>query len=202
MDALKLGTALLALAIATPAGADPVAVWQPLIVQASQRFGVPVRWIERVMRAESSSMTQLGGRPVRSAAGAMGLMQLVPATWEAMRIAYHLGSDPDDPRDNILAGAAYLRLLYDRFGYPGLFGAYNAGPTRYADYLAGRARLPAETIAYLRAVAGPGRAARIATITAPRQLLFALRRDLAGEPRTTTVPPVGDGLFAVRKGEE
>lgn len=43
----------------------------------------------------------------------------------------------------VLAGTAYLRLMYDRFGYPGLFAAYDAGPARYALVLAGRRQLPA-----------------------------------------------------------
>src|SRR3546814_10454195 len=70
-----------------------------------------------------------------------------------MRRRLGLGSDPHAPRDNILAGTLYLRLMYDRFGYPGLFGAYNAGPARYAAYLEGRRSLPGETRDYLRKVA-------------------------------------------------
>jgi hypothetical protein len=71
-----------------------------------------------------------------------------------MRDAHGLGPDPHDPRDNILAGTAYLRAMYDRFGYPGLFAAYNAGPARYAGHLASGNPLPAETRAYLGIVAG------------------------------------------------
>ena len=94
------------------------------------------------------------GQPITSRAGAMGLMQLMPGTWKLMRERLGLGPDPHDPRDNILAGTYYLRLMHDRFGYPGLFAAYNAGPGRYAAYLAGRSRLPGETAAYLRTVTG------------------------------------------------
>ncbi|MEO7689353.1 MAG: lytic transglycosylase domain-containing protein [Sphingomonas sp.] len=201
MDAVSLGIGLVAIAMATPAAADPIGRWQPLITQASQRFGVPESWIIRVMRAESAGETELGGHPIRSRAGAMGLMQLMPSTWATMRAAYRLGGDPDDPHDNIIAGTAYLRLLYDRFGYPGLFAAYNAGPTRYADYLAGRGRLPGETIAYLGSVAGTGNAARMTPVTPPRQLLFALRHDLAGVPESAVVAPGERGLFALRKGQ-
>ncbi len=138
----------------TSARADEVWRWRPLIAEASGRFGIPTRWIERVMRAESGGRASRNGAPVRSRVGAMGLMQLMPATWNAVRAEHGLGADPDDPRDNILAGTAYLRAMYDRFGYPGLFGAYNAGPGRYAAHLAGTARLPDETIAYLASVAG------------------------------------------------
>jgi hypothetical protein len=84
----------------------------------------------------------------------MGLMQLMPGTWRDMRARFGLGEDPHDPRDNILAGTAYLRLMYDRFGYPGLFAAYNAGPVRYASHLATGRPLPSETVAYMAAVTG------------------------------------------------
>jgi len=154
MGALRALLVAIALLAASPARADPVVQWRPHIAEASARFGVPVEWIERVIRAESGGRTVLRGRPITSHAGAMGLMQLMPGTWTSMRGQLGLGADPHDPRDNILAGTYYLRLMYDRFGYPGLFGAYNAGPGRYAAYLAGRSRLPAETIAYLRAVSG------------------------------------------------
>lgn len=123
--------------------------WAAYIIEASQRFGVPVAWIEGVMRAESGGNTTLNGRPITSRAGAMGLMQLMPATYAEMRSLYGLGDNPHDPHDNILAGTAYLRLQYLTFGYPGLFAAYNAGPTRYAASLRG-ARLPLETRNYLR----------------------------------------------------
>lgn len=139
---------------AGPARADPLARWQPHIAEASTRFGVPAEWIERVIRAESGGRTTSHGQPITSPAGAMGLMQLMPETWKSMRARLRLGSNPHDPRDNILAGTYYLRLMHDRFGYPGLFAAYNAGPGRYAAYLAGRARLPAETIGYLHTVTG------------------------------------------------
>jgi soluble lytic murein transglycosylase-like protein len=141
---------------AAPAATNPTELWRSHIEEASRRFGVPAQWIERVMIAESGGRTIWHGRPIVSHAGAMGLMQLMPATWAEMRRRLGLGRDPHVPRDNILAGTLYLRLMYDRFGYPGLFGAYNAGPTRYAAYLEGRRSLPGETRDYLRKVAGTG----------------------------------------------
>lgn len=154
MAALRLLLLVLLLCLGAPARADPVDRWQPYIEEASARFGVPTDWIERVMRAESGGRTFLGGRPIVSSAGAMGLMQLMPATWADMRGRLGLGFDPHAPRDNILAGTFYLRLMYDRFGYPGLFAAYNAGPARYAAVLEGRSRLPAETRGYLANTTG------------------------------------------------
>jgi len=82
----------------------------------------------------------------------MGLMQLMPMTWATMRARLNLGSNPYDPHDNIIAGGGYLWMMYDQFGYPGLFGAYNAGPGRYAAYRAGTSRLPSETMAYIASV--------------------------------------------------
>ena len=127
-----------------PVPGDPYAAY---VTEASQRFGVPVAWIRAVMRAESA-----GDRQAISSAGAMGLMQIMPATWAELRVRYRLGSDPYDPRDNILAGTAYLHELYDRYGSPGFLAAYNAGPGRYEASLSGRP-LPAETRAYVAAIA-------------------------------------------------
>ena len=131
--------------------------WRREIAEASVRFAIPVSWIASVMRAESAGVATRQGKPTISPAGAIGLMQLMPSTWSEMRAALSLGADPADPHDNILAGTGYLRLMYERFGYPGLFGAYNAGPQRYARYLAGAAKLPSETVAYLAKTAGGGR---------------------------------------------
>jgi hypothetical protein len=64
-----------------------------------------------------------------------------------------LGIDPLDPRDNIIAGAAYLREMLDRFGAPGFLAAYNAGPERYEQHIATDRPLSAETQAYLAALA-------------------------------------------------
>ena len=116
------------------------------IEEAAQRFGIPAAWIRAVMRAESA-----GDVRAISSAGAMGLMQIMPDTWAELRVRHRLGRSPYDPRDNILAGAAYLREMYDRYGSPGFLAAYNAGPGRYEEYLAGRP-LPAQTRAYVAAL--------------------------------------------------
>ena len=108
------------------------------------RFGLPTSWLQAVMHVESN-----GDAAAVSPKGALGLMQLMPGTYAAMRIQLGLGSDPCAPRDNIMAGAAYLRALLDRYGSPGFLAAYNAGPQRFEDYLARRKPLPSETIVYL-----------------------------------------------------
>jgi len=130
---------------ARPSRADPYATF---IAEAAQRFGVPEPWIRAVMRVESA-----GDVRAISSAGAMGLMQIMPATWASLRARHGLGNDPYDPRDNILAGAAYLREMHDRYGSPGFLAAYNAGPGRYEEYRATGRPLPAETRAYVAALA-------------------------------------------------
>lgn len=117
------------------------------VEEASERFSVPANWIGSVINIESA-----GNVHARSLKGAMGLMQIMPATWAELRERYHLGSDPYGPRDNILAGTAYLRELLDRYGSPGVFAAYNAGPARYEEHLTG-GLLPYETQAYVTKLA-------------------------------------------------
>lgn len=88
-------------------------------------------------------------QPITSAAGAMGLMQLMPETYSEMRGTYHLGSDAYDPHDNIIVGTAYLRWLRDKYGFPNMFAAYNDGPGNFDQYLAGKRTIPDETVNYL-----------------------------------------------------
>lgn len=149
--------------------------WRPYIAEASQRFGIPQAWIAAVMQAESAGQTHRNGRPITSHAGAMGLMQVMPGTWAALRRAHGLGPDPHDPRDNILAGTAYLRAMHDRFGYPGLFAAYNAGPGRYAEHLRTGRPLPTETRGYIAQLARtPATPSMPPVMLSGTQLFFAL----------------------------
>lgn len=195
------------------------------ITEASRRFGIPENWITAVMRIESA------GKPrAISRKGAMGLMQIMPTTWDGLRIRHGLGPDPYDPRDNILVGTAYLRELHDRYGSPGFLAAYNAGPGRYEDYRAKGRPLPAETREYVARIMPflggsslPGSIA-IARVDAPawRQArLFVTQVDdasnVAAAPtalhptRDTSAPLVRDlsgivpsarGLFVARAGSE
>lgn len=119
-------------------------LYADFMAEASQRSGVPASWLSAVMQVESA-----GNPKAVSPKGAMGLMQLMPDTWSALRVQYHLGNNPFDPHDNILGGAAYLRELFDRFGASGFLAAYNAGPKRFEDYRAGLRPLRDETKRYL-----------------------------------------------------
>jgi soluble lytic murein transglycosylase-like protein len=149
--------ALLAALITADVGsAAPRPAWRteaaetftPFVAEAAGRFGLPAAWITAVLHAESA-----GDARAVSPAGAMGLMQLMPDTWSDLRQRLALGADPFDPHDNILAGAGYLRELLDRYGPTGFLAAYNAGPGRYEAHLRGDRALPAETLAYLAALA-------------------------------------------------
>ena len=134
-----------------PAG-DP---WGPYIREAAARFSFPEAWIRGVMHQESGGrQTDAFGAPIVSVAGAMGVMQVMPGTYDMLRGRYALGPDPFDPRSNILAGTAYLKEMYDRFGAPAFLAAYNAGPDRVSAYLSGATMLPDETVDYVAAI-GP-----------------------------------------------
>jgi len=123
--------------------------WRSHIQEAASRFDVPAAWIAAVMRVESFGQTHWDGAPVESAAGAVGLMQVLPDTYAVLRERHDLGPDPNEPRDNILAGTAYLRLLYEIYGFPGFLGAYNAGPGRYGAHLFHGGELPGQTAVYM-----------------------------------------------------
>lgn len=119
------------------------------ILESSHRFNVPPEWIRAVIHVESGGRTHLNGRLITSHAGAMGLMQVMPATYDELRREHGLGRNPHHPRDNILAGTAYIRKMYDLFGSPGFLAAYNAGPGRYSQHLNEGRPLPLETRRYV-----------------------------------------------------
>lgn len=156
MTRSSIAAAALALFVAAPANAQPTPVTitsdshsaANAVSDAALRFGIPEHWIYAVMRAESAGRVN-----ATSPVGAQGLMQIMPATWAVLRARYGLGSNAYDPRDNIMAGAAYIREMYDQFGAPGFLGAYNAGPGRYGDYVIKGRSLPAETRAYMAKIA-------------------------------------------------
>ena len=226
---LLLSGPFIALPLAVPASAQnaPIERASPSdpyaghIADAGRRFGIPEAWIRAVMRVESR-----GDVRAISPKGAMGLMQIMPATWAELRARHGLGSNPYDPRDNIMAGAAYLREMHDRYGSPGFLAAYNAGPGRYEEYRATGRPLPAETRAYVAALApiigGGDLAAPVTVATADplawtRAPLFivqinssagAVQRQRDGDPaapsaqesaRDPVLPaPRSDGLFVAR----
>ncbi|MCD4512191.1 lytic transglycosylase domain-containing protein [Brucella pseudogrignonensis] len=157
------------------ASSDP---WAAHIAEAAKRFAIPERWIRTVMAVESA-----GDMRALSNVGAMGLMQIMPATWEELRAKHGLGNDPYNARDNILAGAAYLRELHDRYGsIAAMLAAYNAGPGRYERHLTGE-RLPTETVEYVARV--------MAMIGADSGIAVPIRRH-SNSSRDATAPIFND----------
>lgn len=157
------------------------------VAAAAQRFAIPEAWIWAVMRAESN-----GDPRAVSPAGAMGLMQIMPATWASLRVRHRLGTDPFNPRDNILAGAAYLREMHDRYGnVTAMLAAYNAGPGRYDEHLSRGRPLPAETRAYLAKLASiTGGSGDVQRAAAPSPDPFAWRRAALFPVRSDAASPV------------
>jgi len=184
------------------------------IAEASSRFAIPEHWIRAVMQAESA-----GDPGAVSRAGAMGLMQVMPGTWAALRQDHRLDADPFDPRDNILAGTAHLRAMLDRYGtVGGMLAAYNAGPGRYDAYLSEGRPLPAETRAYVAMLAprldGAAPVQTRAAVADWREAALFTNRSAAHPPqnggnldadrtpRETGPAAPNPGIFVVRPGTE
>ena len=151
-----------------PPPGTPDDPWGPYVREASARFSVPDRWIREVMRQESGGLES-----AVSSAGAIGLMQVMPDTYDGLRNRYGLGRDPYDPHDNVLAGTAYIKEMYDVYGAPGFLAAYNAGPNRLDQYLTGGISLPDETVNYVASIAP--RLAGTATMTGPLAVYVPVR---------------------------
>ena len=92
---------------------------------AADKYGLPRRLVRSVISKESDFQPQ-----AVSPKGAIGLMQLMPATAEA------LGADPRDPAQNVDAGTRYLRDLLEKYdgGLWHALAAYNAGPGAVDKY--------------------------------------------------------------------
>jgi soluble lytic murein transglycosylase-like protein len=184
---------------ASPRSALPFTAF---VAEASQRFRIPANWIWAVMRIESAGDV----RPI-SPKGAMGLMQIMPKTYAGLRARHHLGPDAYNPRDNILAGAAYLRELLDRYGSPGFLAAYNAGPARYDEHLATGRPLPSETqdyVAMLSPMIGDGQSddrtvASFDLIAWARATLFATHPETPPNVELPAAKVQPDRLPSVRR---
>jgi hypothetical protein len=131
---------------ATPSdGAASVASICDALATAAAENDLPVDFFARLIWQES----RFDPRAV-SRAGAQGVAQFMPATANARGLA-----DPFDPIEAIAHSAKLLRDLRRELGNLGLAAAaYNAGPRRVRDWLAGRRGLPRETDGYVRIVTG------------------------------------------------
>lgn len=177
--------------------------WRSFIDEAAARTTLPSVWLHSVIAAESAGCEFTDGRPTTSAMGAMGLMQLMPATWERFRTQLDLGPNAYDPHDNILAGAAYLQELLARYGWPAAAAAYHAGPARFDEHLRSGRALPGATVEYLaridRALAKlPNDARNAVVIGTPSNAIRALfvGRDSSDPPAERALDRTSnDSLF-------
>jgi soluble lytic murein transglycosylase-like protein len=169
--------------------------WAPYIKEASRRFKISTDWIKVVMRLESGGRTLSDdNQPITSSAGAMGLMQVMPDTYGDMRESHGLGTNPHDPRDNILAGTAYLRFLEEKYGFPKMFAAYNAGPATFEAQSVGKRKLPKETRDYVKRISAIlGIEDPFTSEDPPKKMIATLTR-----PNGSTVTIDGDTVNKIR----
>lgn len=189
----RLSRAIVAFAACVPGISAPAASQVPRpanaclahVPEAAARSGLPQDIIVRVMMAES------GGNPrALSPKGAMGCMQIMPATWASLSARYALGRDPWDAHANMIAGSLYLAELIARYGVPGALAAYNAGEGRWQRYRDNGTPLPAETVAYIARI-GRGAGAVPAAPPEPRwqeATLFMARGDARTAPVKQPTP--------------
>jgi hypothetical protein len=188
---------LAVIAIAGSASPSPGAAPEPVmsnrcdvyVPEAARRSGLSEDVVMRVLRAESGGKSR-----IVSVKGAIGCMQIMPATWAYLTARYNLGADPFDARMNMIGGTMYLAELAGRYGWPGALAAYNAGPGRYQRYVQGGVPLPAETIAYTARLGRNAESPPVAA-SAPRwqeARLFMTRPTFEGAavPPTTPISPV------------
>jgi Transglycosylase SLT domain/SPOR domain len=121
-----------------------------LIESAAQAHGLPFEFFARLIWQESRFQPNAVGPMTRNGQRAQGIAQFMPGT-AAERGLF----DPFDPVAALPKAAEFLAELQAQFGNLGLAAAaYNAGPRRVRDWLAGRATLPAETRNYVLTITG------------------------------------------------
>jgi hypothetical protein len=121
-----------------------------LLESAAASNGLPFEFFAQVIWQESRFRPDAVGPLTRTGHRAQGIAQFMPVT-----AAERLLHDPFDPIQALPKSAEFLRELRSQFGNLGLAAAaYNAGPQRVRDWLAGRRTLPLETQSYVRKVTG------------------------------------------------
>ena len=102
--------------------------YDPIIQEASLRYGLSFPLIKAIIRVESNFNAKAVSRK-----GALGLMQVMPYNLKSLYI-----NDPFDPKENIMGGSRYFKAMIDRFNgkLPLALAAYNAGPSMVEKYKA------------------------------------------------------------------
>jgi hypothetical protein len=156
-----------------------------VVQSAAVANGLPFEFFAQVIWQESRFRSDAVGPITRSGQRAQGIAQFMPMT-----AAARLLHDPFDPVEALPKSAEFLRELWAQFGNLGLAAAaYNAGPQRVRDWLAGKRTLPSETQTYVRIVTGHSvqewaRAERVVlAITIPREMSCGETAKLVAKPQ-------------------
>jgi hypothetical protein len=121
-----------------------------MIESAARANSLPLEFFARVIWQESRFQSDAVGPVTRSGQRAQGIAQFMPGTASERRLL-----DPFDPVQALPKSAEFLSELRTQFGNLGLAAAaYNAGPRRVQDWLAGKGGMPAETRNYVFAITG------------------------------------------------
>jgi hypothetical protein len=132
-----------------PMTTDPSSICR-MVAAAASANGLPFEFFAQVIWQESRFRSDAVGPLTRSGARAQGIAQFMPMT-----AAERLLHNPFDPVEAVPKSAEFLRDLRAQFGNLGLAAAaYNAGPQRVRDWLAGKRTLPLQTQTYVRIVTG------------------------------------------------
>ncbi len=121
-----------------------------MIESAASAHGLPLEFFARVIWQESRFQPDAVGPVTRSGQRAQGVAQFMPGTASERRLL-----DPFDPVQALPKSAEFLSELREQFGNLGLAAAaYNAGPRRVQEWLAGTGYMPSETRNYVYAITG------------------------------------------------
>jgi soluble lytic murein transglycosylase-like protein len=121
-----------------------------VIESAAKANDLPLEFFARVIWQESRFQSDAVGPVTRNGQRAQGIAQFMPGTANERRLL-----DPFDPVQALPKSAEFLAELRDQFGNLGLAAAaYNAGPRRVEDWLAGKGQMPYETRNYVSAITG------------------------------------------------
>jgi hypothetical protein len=154
-----------------------------MIESAARASSLPLEFFARVIWQESRFQPDAVGPVTRSGQRAQGIAQFMPGTASERRLL-----DPFDPVQALPKSAEFLNELRGQFGNLGLAAAaYNAGPRRVQEWLAGTGPMPAETRNYVQAITGStvddwaaagrnGKIPALAATSSCRELMALLRR--------------------------
>jgi hypothetical protein len=154
-----------------------------MIESAARAQNLPLEFFARVIWQESRFQSDAVGPVTRSGERAQGIAQFMPGTASDRRLL-----DPFDPVQALPKSAEYLSELRDQFGNLGLAAAaYNAGPRRVQEWLAGSGYMPQQTRNYVVAITGTtvddwaavgrnGKTPAAAPSTSCRDLMALLKR--------------------------